>query len=461
VITTQPATTGYRFRYKCEGKTAGTIPGVKTDGKKKTVPTFRVENVPKGEKVEISISCITATEPYRVHPHSLVGTNCANGICRITLQKTNSASLQGVGIRCVKRDDFPKCVQERLDLRINPFNVPIDDCDYDAKAVRLAIQGTYGPNNIQIPPIVTGIIRDSKSDSNLTICKIYKCASEARGGEEIIILCEKITKDDIVVQFYEEEDGQIIWEARGDFNANDVHHQFAISLTTPPYRDQNLIGRKEVSVRLLQPSTQETGDPRPFLYKENDEVPTDPKRKRKVASASVSASYATSSQQSTPNAPHGNLKTFHAPQVIPYAASSSQPRNAAQFTPAIEDLLSTPSTSYTSHSPAPIPLVIEQFQQCEEPNGVQEGSVVTQVTDEDIQNNPYLFSFSSELNGDADLLQYLGVESDIAAENLQTFLAHIQVDGKSGKVLKRFAGEKKTTTKSNIRNQKCDSQKED
>ena len=47
--------------------------------------------------------------------------------------------------------------------------------------------------------------------------------------------------EDIHVEFYEEDDkGNIEWSAEGRFSANHVHKQFAITLITPPYRDQNV-----------------------------------------------------------------------------------------------------------------------------------------------------------------------------------------------------------------------------
>ena len=36
--------------------------------------------------------------------------------------------------------------------------------------------------------------------------------------------------DDIRVRFYEEENGETVWEAFGDFGPNDVHRQVIIGL---------------------------------------------------------------------------------------------------------------------------------------------------------------------------------------------------------------------------------------
>lgn len=42
-ITEQPASKGLRFRYECEGRSAGCIPGVSSTGDKKTFPTIQVK----------------------------------------------------------------------------------------------------------------------------------------------------------------------------------------------------------------------------------------------------------------------------------------------------------------------------------------------------------------------------------------------------------------------------------
>jgi hypothetical protein len=58
------------------------------------------------------------------------------------------------------------------------------------------------------------------------------------GGKEILLFCDKVTKDDIQIRFYEEqEDGQVAWEALGDFQPSDVHKQFGICFRTPRYRN--------------------------------------------------------------------------------------------------------------------------------------------------------------------------------------------------------------------------------
>ena len=48
----------------------------------------------------------------------------------------------------------------------------------------------------------------------------------------------QITKDDIQVRFFEEENnGETVWEAFGDFQPSDVHKQYGICFRTPKYKN--------------------------------------------------------------------------------------------------------------------------------------------------------------------------------------------------------------------------------
>ena len=76
--------------------------------------------------------------------------------------------------------------------------------------------------------------------SELIIIKLSHCSAPATGGREVILLCDRVTKDDIQVRFYEERNNQLVWEAFGDFQPNDVHKQVAISFRTPKYYDENI-----------------------------------------------------------------------------------------------------------------------------------------------------------------------------------------------------------------------------
>lgn len=62
-IVEQPASNDLRFRYSCEGRSAGSILGVNSTEKFKTYPSIRVLNY-DGSAVVI-VSCVEISPPYR------------------------------------------------------------------------------------------------------------------------------------------------------------------------------------------------------------------------------------------------------------------------------------------------------------------------------------------------------------------------------------------------------------
>lgn len=63
VILEQPAPKALRFRYECEGRSAGAIPGVNSTSDNKTYPTIQVMNY-TGRAVVV-VSCVTKDFPYK------------------------------------------------------------------------------------------------------------------------------------------------------------------------------------------------------------------------------------------------------------------------------------------------------------------------------------------------------------------------------------------------------------
>lgn len=93
--------------------------------------------------------------------------------------------------------------------------------------------------------------------AELIITKLSHYSAPCTGGKEIILLCDRVAKDDIQVRFYHESadcSGALIWEAYGDFLPNDVHKQVAISLRTPKYYDESIQQPVTVQVQLRRPS---------------------------------------------------------------------------------------------------------------------------------------------------------------------------------------------------------------
>lgn len=62
-IVEQPASKALRFRYECEGRSAGSIPGATSTADNKTYPTIQIVNY-VGRAVVV-VSCVTKDFPYK------------------------------------------------------------------------------------------------------------------------------------------------------------------------------------------------------------------------------------------------------------------------------------------------------------------------------------------------------------------------------------------------------------
>ena len=112
------------------------------------------------------------------------------------------------------------------------------------------------------------------------------CSASVAGGKEILLFCEKVTKDDIEVRFYQDIEGQIVWEGYGEFQPSDVHKQvrfkfpaknvfliltffsvklqYGICFRTPRYLNLETEVNTSVYIQLRRPSDGAVSDPRPF-----------------------------------------------------------------------------------------------------------------------------------------------------------------------------------------------------
>ncbi|KAG8146725.1 putative Transcription factor p65 protein [Naja naja] len=233
-IIEQPKQRGMRFRYQCEGRLAGSIPGERSTDTTKTHPTIKIHNYQGPGKVRISL--VTKEAPHRPHPHDLVGKDCKEGYYEAELSPERSIhSFQNLGIQCVRKRDLEKAVAKRIETGNNPFNVPMEELkgDYDLNAVRLCFQvwirDTGTGHLMQLPLVVSQPIYDNRS-----------------------------------------------------FSQADVHRQVAIVFKTPPYVDQSIREPVTVQMQLHRPSDKEVSGSMEFRYlpDEGDFHRIEEKRKR-------------------------------------------------------------------------------------------------------------------------------------------------------------------------------------
>jgi len=274
-VVEQPASKGLRFRYECEGRSAGSIPGASSTLENRTFPTIQVSGY-EGRAVVV-VSCVTNEAPYRPHPHNLVGKEgCKKGVCTMELTEAMNCSFPNLGIQCVKKKDIEESLALRQQIRVDPFQTGFthktNPQNIDLNCIRLAFQvflegNEKGAFTFALKPVVSDPIYDKKAKCDLTICRLTETSGPVAGGKEILLFCDKVTKDDIQVRFYEEQqDGQVVWEALGDFQPSDVHKQYGICFRTPRYKNLEIEQPLRVQLQLRRPSDGAVSESRPFEF---------------------------------------------------------------------------------------------------------------------------------------------------------------------------------------------------
>ncbi|XP_018604378.1 transcription factor RelB isoform X2 [Scleropages formosus] len=287
VIVEQPKERGMRFRYECEGRSAGSILGASSTEANKTLPTVEIQgNLKHIKKVKITVSLVTKDIPHRPHPHSLVGKDCADGICVIFLNpRTHQRhSFTNLGIQCVRRKELDSALEKRRKQKIDPFNTDHSKSieDIDMNVVRLCFQCQLEREDgekIFLNPVVSNPIFDKKATttSELKINRLNLDHGPCTGKTEIYLLCDKVQKDDIEIIF-----SRGSWEAKAEFAQTDVHRQIAIVFKSPPYQEQDITEKVEVNVFLRRISDHMDSEPVKFTYVPHNPDPYEVNRKRKI-----------------------------------------------------------------------------------------------------------------------------------------------------------------------------------
>ncbi|KAI2804035.1 hypothetical protein BLOT_008177 [Blomia tropicalis] len=277
-IVEQPAKCGVRFRYECEGRISSAIPGSSATNSCYSFPTIAVAN--HSGPVKVIVSCVTKNAPYRPHPHNLIGKKyCDRGIS-VTIFSEPICQFTNLGILCAKRKDVKERLRMREQLRIDPFGTGFNHRSHtfkliDLNVIRLCFQ-CYLPNpvdgefTIALDPIVSDEIYDKKAMSELSIIRLSHYSATTTGGEQVIMLCDRVLKDDIQIRFFRNcpRSGQLIWERYAQFGPNDIHKHFAITFVVPAY--DMVMSADEyqvtVNVQLRRPSDGCLSEPITFDY---------------------------------------------------------------------------------------------------------------------------------------------------------------------------------------------------
>lgn len=332
VVVEEPKERGMRFRYECEGRSAGSILGASSTDTSRTQPAIEIQGlIERLKKVTVTVSLVTKDLPHRPHPHCLVGKDCpeGSGICVVTINPHNSRrhSFANLGIQCVRRRELDRSLEKRRSQNIDPFQTGHTKSieDMDMNVVRLCFQCELewdDGRKDSLSPVVSNPIFDKKatttSQLKISLLNIYK--GPCTGKTEVYMLCDKVQKDDIEIIFRRGP-----WKANGEFAQTDVHRQIAIVFKTPPYQDQDLSEEVEVNVMLRRLSDQMESEPITFVYLPANPDPYEVNRKRKIksdvnfrekscgtAESSPAAEQVYSFQQATPMDPRrcGATSTF-------------------------------------------------------------------------------------------------------------------------------------------------------
>merc|ERR1711874_429215 len=294
-ILEQPASHKLRFRYKCEGRGAGALQGERSSPDKKTFPKIQIVGY-KGPAVVV-VSCVTHdAEVPKTHPHNLVSPasvgrdGCKKGVCTMNVNNEEmSVEFPHLGIQCVRRRDIADALKQRQEIRVDPFRQGFGHVDspnsIDLNAVKLCFQvflenpKTPGKYTVILDPVCSKPIFDAKAKKELQIMDMSDNTAPADGGKKVIILCEKVSKEDIKVRFYDFNG----WEEWADFGAADVHKQYAISFKVPRYQNIDIAEPVKVCVELVKPSDDTRSEEEEFFFTPvNEQVCKPPQMEAKM-----------------------------------------------------------------------------------------------------------------------------------------------------------------------------------
>ncbi|CAK1545863.1 unnamed protein product [Leptosia nina] len=270
----------FRFRYRSEMLgTHGCLLGRNSAQvkKSKSHPTVELCNYNGSALIRCSLARHNSSLE---HPHKLTEEDQDRDITSLLpLRGSYKVAFSGLGIIHTAKKDIPTLLYKRYsqELKQNEFNERKlrMQCENETKNINLNIvRLMFTAHDVTTgapicPPVFSQSINNLKSaaTNDLKICRANRYYGRPNGGDTVYILVEKVNKKNIAIRFYElDEIGDKVWEDRGHFLQSDVHHQYAIVFTTPPYRDTKTKTDVKVFFELLRPSDGRCSEPKEFTY---------------------------------------------------------------------------------------------------------------------------------------------------------------------------------------------------
>ncbi|XP_018565825.1 nuclear factor NF-kappa-B p110 subunit isoform X2 [Anoplophora glabripennis] len=315
----------FRFRYKSEmAGTHGSLTGIKSDkSRKQTYPTVELRNFVGPVIIRCSIYQHNVKgEDFMPHAHRLImkrGKEEHDDPHDLIVGPEDGwrATFHGMGIiHTAKKNIVSELMRKKKQLKMEyiarmeqrPRELTTAEkleikglAEAESKSINLNIvclrfDAFVKRNDILFPicaPIYSSGINNLKSalTGELRIVRLDHCTSPAKGNKEIFILVERVTKKNIKVRFFEQDEkGDEIWSEYGKFNDMDVHHQYAIVFKTPKYKDENIKDKVKVFIELVRPSDMARSEPREFTYVPSSIKPGSKRPRHDFSSSSYDSS---------------------------------------------------------------------------------------------------------------------------------------------------------------------------
>lgn len=199
------------------------------------------------------------------------------------IHQTSVIEFNDIGVISIKKNDIEESLRARQMKRIDPTRGQFDHISrpqhIDLQSVRLCFQVLMlsGENERIRTPLgyaISNPIMDKRSNALPKITEVSSSMSSVMGDERIILLCDKVKREDISIVFYEESGGDIIWREEINYqnqSALRVHHQHAISFLTPKYREIDIRQPRKTFLQLYRPSDKKSSEPIEFEFVPNEQ----------------------------------------------------------------------------------------------------------------------------------------------------------------------------------------------
>ncbi|KAJ8673350.1 hypothetical protein QAD02_004612 [Eretmocerus hayati] len=281
---------GLRFRYENELRKC-IIYGRGGSDNNRIPPSIEIMNY--HGSAQVVVSCVSRDPPYYPHPHQLMllGQDEPKPT-KSKLGKPNSCEPQEPKFKGIvhvvsepgrpivrfdqlrlistKQKEAEVLLQERKLQKIDPFNTGfcIEDIlksvDYSCFRLCFHVFLTIDGKLVALKPLLSEPIFDKKVLSGLRIHYISHCSAPVTGGQPVVLLTDKIKKNEVQLKFFCEKTG---WEAIAETTEPHYHKNVAIVFQSPRYLIHDIDRPVNVKLQLIRLTDRAVSEPIDFLLK--------------------------------------------------------------------------------------------------------------------------------------------------------------------------------------------------